>query len=317
MDLFMAKQILRLEPIKSHQAFAAKMKHNYRIGDVPNADPEKTKDNRSIIDLPSNSTYNSFFEKRINELPYYDDHKIRKNATLGYEVMMSYGLKGLPDDFSLERWTDLSKEWLISEFGKENIASAVLHMDEGVPHIHAVVIPITEEGRLKGTAFFPNRQAMRDMHKRYHEYTKEVGLEAEASYKIIEHEKVGKFYNNIDMAIEQELPGPKEGESLPDYIRRANEFYQTQMLRSLGKDHQIAELKRNNEALERANRYIMQQIGSLDKAIHAIKYQEGLENAFQHTLETDPERAAWLMQELKEIKLDYEASLEDREELSK
>lgn len=309
----MAKQILRFEPIKSHQAFAAKMKHNYRIGDIKNADPERKEDNRSIIDLPPNDTYNSFFEKRINKLPYYDHHKIRKNATLGYEVMMSYGLKNLPKDFSIDRWTELSKEWLMSEFGRENIASAILHMDEGVPHIHAVVIPVID-GKLKGSAYLPDRQALRDMHKRYHIYTKEAGLEAEASYKIIEHEKVGKFYNNIDMELEKELPGPEEGESLADYAQRANEFYKTQMLRGLGKDHQITELRRNNEALEKANQYIMQKIGSLDKATHAIEYQEGLENAFRHTLEVNPERAEWLMQELKAMKLDYETSLDDREE---
>ena len=132
MDFFMAKQILQFESIKSNQAFAAKMKHNYRIGEVKNADPTRLKDNRSIIDLPPNATYNSFFEMKINECPYYNTHKIRKNAVLGYEIMMSYGLKDLPKDFSIDRWAEVSKEWLISEFGRENIASAVLHMDEGI-----------------------------------------------------------------------------------------------------------------------------------------------------------------------------------------
>lgn len=313
MDFFMAKQILQFESIKSNQAFAAKMKHNYRIGEVKNADPTRLKDNRSIIDLPPNATYNSFFEMKINECPYYNTHKIRKNAVLGYEIMMSYGLKDLPKDFSIDRWAEVSKEWLISEFGRENIASAVLHMDEGTPHIHAVVIPIAD-GRLQATSYYiPDRTAMRDMHRRYHEYTKEVGLEAEASHKIISHEKVSKFYNNIDMALEKELPGPEEGEELTDYVQRANEFYKTQMLRSLGKDHQISELKRNNEALERANQYIMSEIGSLEKAKHAIEYQDGLEKAFRYVLETDPERAEQFMQELKDIKQEYENSLETQE----
>ena len=71
MDFFMAKQILQFESIKSNQAFAAKMKHNYRIGEVKNADPTRLKDNRSIIDLPPNATYNSFFEMKI-----LSNHKI-------------------------------------------------------------------------------------------------------------------------------------------------------------------------------------------------------------------------------------------------
>lgn len=308
----MAKQILRFEAIHSGQGFAAKFKHNYRIGGVENADPDKFKDNRSIIDMPTGMTYNSFFEKRIRECAYYDDHKIRKNAVRGYEIMMSYGLKNLPEDFSVEKWAQLSKEWVISEFGRENVASAVLHMDEGVPHIHAIVIPIAN-GKLNASAYIPHRREMSDMHRRYHEYTKEVGLEAESCCKIIHHEKVAKFYNNIDMAMEASLPGPEEGEELTDYAKRANEFYKTQILRYLAKDLQIGELKRQNEALERSNQYIMGEIGSLERAKKAIEQHEGLEDAFRYLAETDPERAESVLEQLKDIKLEYENSINPKD----
>ena len=37
----MPKQILRVEPIHSSQAFASKWKHNMRLGEISNADSSK------------------------------------------------------------------------------------------------------------------------------------------------------------------------------------------------------------------------------------------------------------------------------------
>lgn len=314
----MAKQILRFEPIHSGQAFAAKWRHNYRIGPVKNADINLRDQNKILVN--SEYTYDKFFQKRIKETPYYDDHAIKKNATRGFEVMMSYGLKNLPPDFSIDKWADTSIEWLKSEFGQENIAGAVLHMDEGVPHIHAVVIPI-KDGILKATAYIPDRQAMREVHNRYYNYTKELGLERGNSCKLIEHEKTGKFYNNIDMALEKNLPSPEAGESLEEYAARANEFYKNQMLRNLGKDYQVNQLKKENEALERANSTIEErtkatyeeqldeillQIGSIPKAKQAIEFHEKLENVFRYTLAVDQEKAENFLQDLKDMKLAYQ-----------
>lgn len=301
----MAKQILRVEAIHSSQAFAAKWKHNFRIGNIPNADKALRERNEQIIKLPTGETYNSYFERKIAELPYYETHKIGKNRTLGFEFMLSYGTKNLPKDFSIEQWAEQSKKFLIDTFGKENVASAILHMDEGTPHIHAIVFPIIN-GRLSARSYIGNRQALRDMHVQYHEYTKECGLEAENRYSLIDHSKTAMFYNNINLALEKSLPGPEEGEGLEDYANRANEFYKIQMLRSFGRDHQISQLEKEKEALERANRRIeditkkhyeqyineiMKEIGSVPNAKHAIHYRDGLQKALEWTTETNPNLA--------------------------
>lgn len=307
----MAKPIFCVEPIKLMQGFSAKMKHNYRLGNVPNADKDLTKNNRSIIDMPDGDTYLSFFEKKISNLPYYDTHKIRKDNTIGYEILLSYSLKNFPDNFSLEEWVNTSKQWLIDEFGKDNIASAVLHMDEGTPHIHAVMIPIVD-GRLAGSKIF-SRSSMREMHDRYYDRVKDLGFERTNGYKLISHEKTGVFYKNIDLALEKELPGPNEGETLDEYAIRANEFYKNQMVRNLTKDHQIEELKKTNEALERANNYILSEIGSVEKAKKAIKYHDGMMNCFKYLTEVDKDRAEKLLDQLKEAKLEYENYMTEKE----
>lgn len=40
-------------------------------------------------------------------------------------------------------------EWLQDTFGKDNVVSAVLHMDEKTPHIHATVVPVVTGERRK------------------------------------------------------------------------------------------------------------------------------------------------------------------------
>lgn len=316
----MGKQILRVESIHSSQAFTAKMKHNYRIGNVKNADPAFTHRNEQLFRLPVGETYHSFFEKKMMDLPYYENHKIRKNATLGFEILLSYGTKNLPENFSINHWKEQSKRWLESEFGRFNIASAVLHMDEGTPHIHAVIIPI-KDGRLCASAYIPDRQAMRDLHLRYHGFTKECGLESENHYMIIDHSKTAMFYNNINLALERSLPGPEEEESLEDYAKRANEFYQTQMLRSLGRDYRISQLEKNNQALEKANRTIEQQterkgekrincimkeIGSVENAQHAIQYRDNLQRALEWTRKNNPELSDSVETIISNMQIKYE-----------
>ncbi len=59
----MPKQILRVEPIHSSQAFASKWKHNMRLEEISNADSSKTWKNEQLIRLPIGETYLTCFEK--------------------------------------------------------------------------------------------------------------------------------------------------------------------------------------------------------------------------------------------------------------
>lgn len=327
----MAKQILRVEAIHSSQGFSAKWKHNFRIGNVPNADRALRGLNEQIIKLPPGETYNTYFERKIAELPYYQTHRIGKNRTLGFELMLSYGTKNLPKDFSIEKWAEQSKKFLIDTFGKENVTSAMLHMDEGTPHIHAIIFPIVN-GKLSARSYLEDRQAMRDLHVKYHEYTRECGLEAENRYTLIDHSKTAMFYSNINMALEKSLPGPDEGESLVTYAERVNQFYKTQMLRSFGRDHQISQLQKEKDALEQANRSIeaitkkryeqyidgvMKEIGSVQNASHAIHYRDSLQKAIDWTMDGNSDLAESVNTIITNMQNNYERAMYAENEQSK
>lgn len=49
----------------------------------------------------------------------------------------------------LNEWCKDNIEWLQDTFGKNNVASAILHLDEKTPHIHATVVPIVASKRRK------------------------------------------------------------------------------------------------------------------------------------------------------------------------
>ena len=53
------------------------------------------------------------------------------------------------DEGRLDEWCADNLQWLHRTFGKENTVSAVLHMDEHTPHIHATVVPIVTGERRK------------------------------------------------------------------------------------------------------------------------------------------------------------------------
>lgn len=55
----------------------------------------------------------------------------------------------IQDKRILDEWCDDNLQWLHRTFGKENTVSAVLHMDEHTPHIHATVVPIVTGERRK------------------------------------------------------------------------------------------------------------------------------------------------------------------------
>lgn len=52
-------------------------------------------------------------------------------------------------DGKLDEWCNDNIDWLQETFGKENVVSAVLHMDEKTPHIHATVVPVASGERRK------------------------------------------------------------------------------------------------------------------------------------------------------------------------
>lgn len=83
--------------------------------------------------------------------------KKRKDAVVAIEIVLSASpeffdaietdRKKLYAHPKFREWVKKTLEWVRKEFG-QNLFDLSLHMDESSPHIHAMVVPLTADGRL-------------------------------------------------------------------------------------------------------------------------------------------------------------------------
>ena len=77
---------------------------------------------------------------------------IGKNQVKVIRVMLTGShddMKRIEAEGKLDQWCADNLAWLNKTFGEDNIVSAVLHLDESTPHIHAAVVPIVTGERRK------------------------------------------------------------------------------------------------------------------------------------------------------------------------
>ena len=214
------------EKIKDAGTFTRKMEHNFRLfGHIPNADPNRTYLNEELISLPNGSTYIDEYNKKILNSKYYQNHAVRKDAVRGIEIMMTYSGKEIPEDFDRSKWQEENIKWLKDYFGDENVISAVLHLDETTPHIHAIVIPMVNE-RLNAKEFLGGRQKLRELISDYSKRMEPLGLTRGLKGSTAKHTDIRDFYTALNTEKIKTLPEPKQSESLDDYYQRAQKAFE-------------------------------------------------------------------------------------------
>ena len=63
--------------------------------------------------------------------------------------------------------------------GEKNIISAVVHLDEGTPHMHLVFCPINKDGKLSAKSILGNQKSLSEWQTRYYNYMHERWNELE------------------------------------------------------------------------------------------------------------------------------------------
>ena len=140
--------------------------HIARTKMPPNAIPELTYLNEELVEYPEGVS------DRTEAINHRLEHagltrKIGTNQVRVIRVMLTgtqEDMKRIAQEGRLKAWCADNLEWLRRTFGAENVVSAVLHMDEATPHIHAAVVPIvTGERRkvLKEQTDEPNKRKYR------------------------------------------------------------------------------------------------------------------------------------------------------------
>lgn len=221
----MAFSFMDISKIKTEGQLTSKYNHNCRTIQIDNVIPELTEKNETLIALPIQSgkqlNYNEAFKERIESLDYYKDHKIRANAVLGYEVLLTFSRDA---DLDLESWKKQSVEWLHKTFdvapdNKSNVLHAEFHADEvGNVHIHAFVVPIDERGRLNAKRFTDGSRVMSELQSSYAESVSGLGLQRGIAGSSAKHKDIRRMYANLNNALK--LPEVLKQETANQYRDR-------------------------------------------------------------------------------------------------
>lgn len=143
----MGYAVLHME--KTGGTDAAMSAHIERTIKPKNADESRTYLNRELITFPDG------VENRTQAIQHRLDtagltRKIGNNQVRAIRVLLTgthEDMERITNEGRLDEWCNDNLKYLADTFGKENIVSAVLHMDEQTPHIHATLVPIVKGER--------------------------------------------------------------------------------------------------------------------------------------------------------------------------
>ena len=145
----MSYTVLHLEKAKGNDSGMSA--HIERTIHPKNADASRTHLNKEMIAYPEG------IKNRTSSIQYRLDNanlkrKIGTNQVRAIRIMLSgthETMKEIEKNKQLDNWCKDNLDWIKETFGEENLVSAVLHMDEKTPHLHATIVPIVTGERRK------------------------------------------------------------------------------------------------------------------------------------------------------------------------
>ena len=149
--------ILRFEkhkgnPARPLEAHHERQKEQYASN--PDIDTSRSKYNFHIV--KPEGRYYHFIQSRIEQAGC----RTRKDSTRFVDTLITAS----PEFFKgkspkeIQAFFQRAAEFLTHRVGRENIVSAVVHMDEKTPHLHLCFVPLTADGRLSAKEIIGNRK---------------------------------------------------------------------------------------------------------------------------------------------------------------
>lgn len=149
-----------------------------RKGKIRNDD---IKLNKTYLNYDLVNDHRSLYNRvkdRVNEVK--DNSRIRKDSvvmcsnvvTVNKETATRWGSD------KVERYFKETYNYFCNEFGKENVVSAKVHLDETTPHMHLHFVPISEEGKLQCKKIL-TRNRINKVHTNAPKFLQEKGFNVE------------------------------------------------------------------------------------------------------------------------------------------
>jgi len=161
--------ILRFEkhkgnPARPLEAHHERQKEQYASN--PDIDTSRSKYNFHIV--KPESRYYHFIQSRIEQAGC----RTRKDSTRFVDTLVTAS----PEFFKrkspkeIQAFFQRAADFLIDRVGRENIVSAVVHMDEKTPHLHLTFVPLTKDNRLCAKEIIGNRANLTKWQDDFHAY---------------------------------------------------------------------------------------------------------------------------------------------------
>ena len=148
--------ILRFQKRKAG-GVAACERHNERKKEAyksnPDIDMERSKNNYHLV-KPPRYTY----KKEINQMVKEAGCKVRKDSVMMVETLITASpefMNSLPPE-EQKAYFQTALDFISERVGKQNILSAVVHMDERTPHMHLCFVPLTPDNKLSAKSILAN-----------------------------------------------------------------------------------------------------------------------------------------------------------------
>lgn len=174
--------------------------HNKRTQAQKHTDASKQHLNRHLK-LHNFDNFAEAIADKIETLATKQKRKVRSDAVVLVDVVLIASPEyfrdnaeawGEYDNQKMIAYARASLEFLKKEFGNRLI-SVDLHLDEATPHIHANVVPITNDGRLSAKEMF-GRQQLSDLQTKYAESVEHLGLQRGQRNSVKTHTESKDYY---------------------------------------------------------------------------------------------------------------------------
>ena len=272
---------------------------NYKSTRNPQIDKSKTCLNYHII--PYGKKYLAFIDQRIKQLSLR--RKIKDDAVLITSFILGSN-KEFFDGISPEtqkQFFDDCTEFFAERYGKENVVSAVVHLDESTPHLHFNLMPVTG-GRLCAKELF-DRAALRELQTDFYEVVgKKYGLKRGKEGSTAKHlDTVAYKTKKMTEAAEAKIREAEEAQVAVKPVKELLESYESAKSEKIPfsgkkKETEIIALRTKNGELQRKNDILAKDNGDLyaelKKQEKSATTNEGAVRLLKTLLEYAPEELA-------------------------
>ena len=209
--------------------------------------------------------------------------------------------------------------------GEKNIISAVVHLDEGAPHLHLMFVPVVytkdKDGKpiekICARDFWKGRDSYRKLQDAYFEYVKSKGFDLERglyveetnrkNLSVEEFKKVTNYAKTKEIlkTATLELPNTPKLQDIKKLVLNRDKIIEEQIIKPQNK--LIKELHNENVALHKE---LSKQTEIIDVAEEFVKEKESLQNENKNL-----ERTICLLQQSKnqdeeDLKFEYENKID-------